>query len=317
MKIHAFVAFLIIPLLVLSVSSSTPQENLLVIKDVRVVDGTGAPARKATVIIRGDRIESVSDNPAIPAGARVITATGQTLLPGLFDLHTHLPSSSISGISADFGKNLKAYLAAGVTTAVDFGSDPESFEPIRRLIKSGALASPRILLAARFSPPGGHGTESGNAGGYYPSTAEQAHAFMKEALQYKPDAIKAFTDGWRYGSSPDMNDFNEQTTAAIAEEAHAAGIKVFTHAVSLRNSKISAHAGIDVQGHGIGDLPADEDVIRIYKEKGTGYVSTLECYGHQERFARLGSIETPARLADLLEPAALPRLRKVMFLPAA
>src|SRR5205809_915247 len=87
----------------------------VVIRGARVFDGTGAPARQVTVVINGARIEAVAADAAVPAGARVIDAAGQTLLPGLFDLHTHLSASAVTGLSGDWGKSLKAYLACGVT----------------------------------------------------------------------------------------------------------------------------------------------------------------------------------------------------------
>src|ERR1700722_8271697 len=74
------------------------------ITGARVIDGTGAPARIETVILRDDRIEAVSDRADIPAGARVIDATGQTLMPGLFDLHTHLNASATDAVD-DIGKS--------------------------------------------------------------------------------------------------------------------------------------------------------------------------------------------------------------------
>jgi len=145
----------VLTIFVVAALLAQPQGAVIAIRGARVVDGTGAPAKLATVLIRGERIEAVGENLAIPAGARVIDAQGLTLIPGLFDLHTHLQSATVTGLSGDLGKNLKAYLAAGVTTVVNFSGSPETFEPIRRLVAEGVLPSPRLLLAARFSPPGG------------------------------------------------------------------------------------------------------------------------------------------------------------------
>jgi cytosine/adenosine deaminase-related metal-dependent hydrolase len=75
-----------------------------VIRGARLVDGTGSPARPATVVIRGSRIEAVvpaGDAPPVPPQARVIDAAGQTLLPGLFDLHTHLAAAGVAGVPGD------------------------------------------------------------------------------------------------------------------------------------------------------------------------------------------------------------------------
>src|SRR6266545_4015971 len=101
------------------------QSAPIVIRGARVVDGTGSPAREATVVIRGAKIEAVAPDAPVPAGARVIDAAGQTLLPGLFDLHTHLSASAVSGLSGDWGKSLKAYLACGVTTVNDYATNGE------------------------------------------------------------------------------------------------------------------------------------------------------------------------------------------------
>ena len=116
----------------------------VVILGARVVDGTGAPARAATVVIRGAKIETVTPDAAVPAGARVIDAAGQTLLPGLFDLHTHLSASAVTGLAGDWGKSLKAYLACGVTTVNDHATYGEMFAPLRQLLAAGTVIGPRL-----------------------------------------------------------------------------------------------------------------------------------------------------------------------------
>ena len=131
----------------------------LAIVGALVVDGTGSPASRRTVIVDDDRIVAVkaADAP-LPSGVRIVDAKGMTLTPGLIDVHTHLLASGGS-VRADWGKNLKAYLLSGVTTVVDLSTYPEEFEPMRQLL-SGALPGPRVLMAARFSTRGGHGAES-------------------------------------------------------------------------------------------------------------------------------------------------------------
>ena len=274
--------------------------EVIAIRNARVIDGTGAPARVEAVVIRDSRIAAAGPDVAIPRDARVIDAAGKTLLPGIFDLHTHLSSSGVAGISADWGKNLLAYLAAGVTTVNDYSAYGEMFEPQRKLLESGAVAGPKVQLAHRLSTPGGHGMEGG-WGDFFTltaSTAQEAHAQMKRILPYKPDVIKIFTDGWRYGTAPDLSSMNEETIAAIAADAHAAGIRVFTHTVTLRGAKIAARAGIDALAHGIGDAPVDDELIGILKAKGTFYISTLAVYEPRSAGAM------PPAAVRFLEPAA-------------
>ncbi len=275
------------------------QSTLIAIQGARVIDGTGAPARKVTVLIRDDRIVAVGEQVAIPPAARIIDARGDTLLPGLFDLHTHIHSSGVPRFDADWGKDLKAYLACGVTTINDFSSYGEMFAPIRKLIRDGTVLSPRLNLAVRISSPAGHGTESGWGRVFTlrAATPAQAHAAMREALAYKPDVIKVFTDGWRYNVEPNLTNMNEETLAAIVTDAHAAGIRVFTHTVTLEGAKIAARAGVDVIAHGVGNAPIDDELSRLMKEHGTMYVSTLAVFEPRQPHA------PDQKLLSVLEPA--------------
>jgi imidazolonepropionase-like amidohydrolase len=269
----------VVPLLIFCSALATPAQTTTAITGARVIDGTGAPAHIETVIIRDNRIVAVSDQAAIPADARIIDATGQTLMPGIFDLHTHLNASGTDAVD-DFGKNLKAYLVCGVTSVNDYSVYGEMLAPLRSLQSRGVLIGPNVHFAIRFGTPEGHGAEFG-WGDYFTqlvSTPAEAHAAMKKILPYKPDVIKAFTDGWRYGRGGDLTSMNVETLSAIVEDAHQAGIKVFTHTVTLNGAKIAAHAGVDVLAHGVGDAPVDDELIALLKKSGTGYVSTLATY---------------------------------------
>ena len=97
----------------------------LVITGGTLIDGTGAPPRRADVAIRGDRIVHISATP-IPASqaARVIDATGRVVSPGFVDLHAHLdPLPQLP--------SAESALRQGVTTAVGGpdGGSPWPFAP--------------------------------------------------------------------------------------------------------------------------------------------------------------------------------------------
>jgi imidazolonepropionase-like amidohydrolase len=282
-------------------------ENVIAIIGATVIDGTGAEPGKKTVVIRGDRIEAFGPNIEPPANARRIDAEGMTLAPGLFDLHTHLPYSSVSGAANDWPKNLKAYLYCGVTSVVDFGAYVEMFEPMRRLIREGAVAAPRISLAVRITTPGGHGAEGGRGDlfSFEVSTAREARAAVRRALPYQPDVIKVFTDGWRYGAAPDMTSMNEETLTALVDEARKNNLEVLTHTVTLERAKIAARAGVDVIAHGIGDRVADEELFKLMTAKGTTYAPTLAVYeprGRDILTALLGAALTPSAQARYVPP---------------
>ena len=61
----------------------------LVIRGGSVIDGTGAPARRADVGIVGDRIVAIDDH-LVGTGRREIDAAGRIVTPGFVDIHTHL-----------------------------------------------------------------------------------------------------------------------------------------------------------------------------------------------------------------------------------
>ena len=255
------------------------QQPVTVIRGGIVIDGTGAAPRAATVVIRGERIEAVGPDLPAPAGARIIDATGKTIIPGFFDLHTHLTASPVSGMAADWGKNAAAYLAAGITSINDFAEYSEMYPPMRALLAS-QIAGPHVHFAARLSTPGGHGTEGG-WGDFVTLTAStpaEGKARIRTALAGHPDVIKIFTDGWRYGAAPDLTSINLPTLTAMVEEAHAGKVRVFTHTVTLAGAKTATRAGVDVLAHGVGDAPVDHELISLMREHGTFYVPTLSVY---------------------------------------
>jgi len=141
----------------------------------------------------------------------VVQGEGLTAVPGIIDLHTHLPYSAVNGISGDWPKVLAAYLLSGVTTVADFGTFGETFAPMRKMIQEGRFQAPRLLLASRITTPLGHGSEGGRSDLFSleVQTPREARAAVRKVLPYKPDVIKVFTDGWRYGTAPDMTSMEE------------------------------------------------------------------------------------------------------------
>ncbi|MDZ4801800.1 MAG: amidohydrolase family protein [Bryobacteraceae bacterium] len=288
------------------------------ITGARLIDGTGKEPTVATVLVNGERIEAVFPGEA-PQGVRTVDAKGLTLMPGLFDVHTHLLASAGAG-RADWGKILKTYLVSGVTTVVDLSTYPEQFEPMRRLLLSGAMPGPHVLMAARFSSPGGHGAEAGR-GDFHTQlvqTPEEARAAVRRILPYQPDVLKVFTDGWRYGTAADMTSMDEATLAALVDEAHKNRIKVVTHTVTLEKAKIAARAGVDMLIHGVGNAQLDEEALSLMKEHGTGYSQTMATYqaradrDYANPFLRL--VLTPGVLKEAMEgrktPASAPMVRR-------
>jgi len=259
------------------------REQVTLIRGARVFDGTGAPAKPGEVLVRGERIVAVGTKVKAPRGARIVDAHGLTLIPGLHDLHTHLRSPAYDA-PEDMGKAWAGYLVHGITTVDDFSVSGEMLQPIREMTAPGATPAPHLQLAIRLGVPGGHGTEFGwgNFFTMQAATPRAAHLAMSRALPYKPDLIKVFADGWRYGRDSDLNSMNEPTLAAIVEDAHKAGLPVITHTVTLDGAKVAAAAGVDSVGHGVGDALVDDQLIALMKKNHTAYIPTLVVYEPQQ-----------------------------------
>jgi imidazolonepropionase-like amidohydrolase len=269
-------------LAMLLLGASPPRQATTLIAGARVFDGTGTPAQVRDVLIVGDRIARIARRIPLPAGAALIDAAGMTLLPGLHDLHIHTRSEAFESTEA-LDATYAPYLTHGITAIDEFSVSGAMLDGIRAQVAAGARV-PHLNLAIRFGVPQGHGTESAftNAITYQPTNPAEAHAMMARALQDRPDLIKVFADGWRYGRDADRASIDQPTLAAIVSDAHAAGLPVVTHTVTLAGAKMAARAGVDAVVHGIGDAVVDAEMIRLMKRHAMAYVPTLAVYEPQQ-----------------------------------
>jgi imidazolonepropionase-like amidohydrolase len=123
----------------LPLQGGAAQTRTLVLDNVRIIDGTGAPPIDAgRVIITGDRITSVgrADAVALPAGAERLDLAGKTVMPGLVDMHFHIETDP---------KLALRQLSHGVTAFRDPGQWNEKFVELRRMMAADGLAGPRIF----------------------------------------------------------------------------------------------------------------------------------------------------------------------------
>ncbi len=259
-------------------AATSRSADSLAIVGATVFDGTGAAPRTADVLIEGGRISAVGQSLKIPAGTLKIAAHGAALLPGLFDLHSHWTPS---GVPATTPQIATQYLKSGVTSVSDFHEQPESYLPRREWLSQ--IASPHVAFAARISTPGGHGADWGDqATTIWINTPDAAQAAVKSLLPYKPDFIKAFADGWRYGTAADNTSMDEATLAALSSAAHASGLEVLTHTVTVDRGVAAARAGVDSLAHSMQDRRLDADTIALIRKSGMAVIPTLAVYEPQK-----------------------------------
>jgi imidazolonepropionase-like amidohydrolase len=181
------------------------QPETLTITNITVIDGTGAPARAANVIVRNGLIADVSAEPPKGEGAS-IDGTGKFLIPGLWDMHVHLATRPEPELAERM--MLPLFLANGIVGVRDMGGPLERVLELREKVASGALAGPRILT------PGPFVDGPGEADALFRRRADAAAAAftVKELLDKKVDFIKV-----QAALAPDVH----AAVARAAREAHA------------------------------------------------------------------------------------------------
>ena len=134
-------------LLLLPLASPRLLAQTLTITNATVVDvSNGTLRRGTTVIIEGNRIASVGP-PSTPATPReqVVDATGMYVIPGLWDMHTHV----YFGWDRDFGDSyvLPLFIVNGITGIRDMGSDLEAVLGARSDVAAHRLVGPRMIVS--------------------------------------------------------------------------------------------------------------------------------------------------------------------------
>ncbi|MFA4893889.1 amidohydrolase family protein [Brevundimonas sp.] len=211
-------------------------EPVILIRDVSLVDGTGAPARPGmSVLIRDGRIDGVGPDLAAPEGARVIEGAGKTLTPGLVLMHEHMfyPTGrdNYGEMSFSFPR---LYLAGGVTTLRTAGSmSPYADLNLRTEIAAGRTPGPDMDVTAPYlNGPG-------------------LPIVQVNALEGADDAER-MVNYWAAEGATSYKTYMQITRAElgrVVELAHARGQKVTGHLCSVTYRE-AADLGIDNLEHG-------------------------------------------------------------------
>ncbi|MGH8237740.1 MAG: amidohydrolase family protein [Steroidobacteraceae bacterium] len=255
---------------------------------------SGRVEQSRTLVIVDSRIREVRDGYQTEQGAQVIDLRDSFVLPGLIDSHVHLLSQSspteeldaLKKTAADYALDGLVYarrtLAAGFTTVVDLGGDPDAIYALRDSIAAGKVEGPRIVAAGFAGAHGGHG----DVHGYRPdlltllraptlcSGADDCRRAVRQAVQRGADVIKTASTG---GVLSDIatgvgQQMFDDELAAIVQTAHALGRQVACHAHGTDGINAALRAGVDSIEHG---TYLDQESIRMMKEKGTYLVPTL------------------------------------------
>lgn len=267
-------------------------------KNCVLLDGTrGMTARPhMSVLVEDDRIVRVCDDSEVSGDVEFVELGGMYLLPGLINLHIHLPSggkpkkkqtdnarlvkllmsNAVTRYVVD--RMCESYarteLMSGCTTVRTVGGVRTVDSRIRDRINRNEITGPRILAAdMAVSVPGGH---MAGSLAYEATSPEEAAAFVDRIAEGKTDLIKLMITGGvldaKAVGEPGELKMPPEYVKAACDEAHRLGYSVAAHVESPEGVRVALENGVDTIEHG---AAPDDEIIQLFKTRGASLVATL------------------------------------------
>jgi len=237
-----------------------------------LIDGFGSkPLFNSVILIEGEKIKAIGQvgSLAIPAGAKIISTEGMTVMPGLWDMHVHL---MINGHS-DYAYWDKKYpplqekvimpasahqlLMAGVTSARDLGGPLKESIAVRDAINRGDIPGATMYVSGPFLQHRPYpGTEDFRWGIYGEKDAREK---VQKLAKAGVDCIKMI----------DQDEMSKEEVFAIVDEAHKLKLKVVGHSHRPNEIRIGLKAGVDNFEHtGLSSAPGyPQDILDSIQER--------------------------------------------------
>ena len=249
-----------------------------VLKNVTVIDGTGAaPKPNSAIVMTDGKIAYVGPVSGLkaPAGAKVQDLSGKFVMPGIIDSHVHVglmhdvtqdeKYQTPQNVEAD----LKTYAAYGVTTIEVMGTDRDFILDMRNRQRKDRATMTRLVSAGQGAVmKGGYG---GFLGVTQPiSTPEEARKLVDQQAAKNVDLIKIWVDDERKSIPVKMP---PEISKAIIDQAHKHHLRVVAHVFYLADAKELVREGVDGFGHMVRDQPVDNELLTMMKAKGVWMVS--------------------------------------------
>jgi hypothetical protein len=202
-----------------------PPEAGLAFTHARVLDSvTKRWLVDQTVIVVGSKIKAMGPSKIVkpPSGAEVVDATDKALIPGLWDMHSHLgPADGVLDI------------ASGVTTARDVGNDPDVLDDFKKRFDDGTAVGPHVLRAGFIEGRG----EDAAGSKVTAETEEEAKKAVEFYAQRGYEQIKIYNS-----MKPDL-------VPVLAKAAHAKGMRVSGHVPAHMLAEEAIRGGYDEINH--------------------------------------------------------------------
>lgn len=256
-----------------------------------------APQQGQAVLTEDGRITAVLPQTECDLGGfEVMDLQGQYLMPGLINLHVHIPAggkpvkkpmdakksvklATSNALTRKYIEHMyKVYcrteLFSGVTTFRSVGGIENYDTWIRNLIDAGRATGPRILAAnMAISVPGGH---MAGSLAYEATTPEEAAEYVRKISRDNPDLIKLMVTGGVLDATvkgePGVLKMEPGMVKSACDEAHRLGFRVAAHVESPQGMRVALENGVDTIEHGA--MP-DAEILRLFRQRGAVHVATL------------------------------------------
>jgi imidazolonepropionase-like amidohydrolase len=268
--------------------TSASTGDAFVIRHARVFDGHKS-LTNTDVWVEGGKIKSVGRDLKVPADVKAIDASGDTLLPGLIDSHTHA-----------WGDALREAEIFGVTTELDMFTDVKYMQQTKKEQAEGKDLDQADLRSAGTlaTAPGGHGTEYGIQIPTLSSPAE-AQAWVDARIAEGSDYIKiVYDDASTYGGHRPT--LSKETLKAVIDAAHTRGKLAVVHIGSQQQARDVIEAGADGLAHLFADSAPAPDFGSFVASHHAFVVPTLTVLEGVGGIASGESLTTDSRLTPYL-----------------
>jgi imidazolonepropionase-like amidohydrolase len=202
------------------------KDEIFALRNVNIIPMTteNKVIENATVIIKGNKIVSI--NTAIDDHAKIIDCKGKWLIPGLIDMHVHIPtdgnfnatyptrSATIFTSTQDI---MTPFIVNGVTTVFDLNSQAGHFGQRNEILR-GSVIGPRMALAAMIN--------GGDGSGRIANTPSDGRQTVRMAKSEGYEFIKVYSQ------------LSIETYKAILDEANKQGLKVIGHIPNSFKGKV-------------------------------------------------------------------------------
>lgn len=264
----------------------------IAVKGDWLIDGSGKPPLKdGLVLVQDDKIAAVdrANEISLPAETQVLSLKGQTILPGLIEVHGHLSLDRRRGdVAAQISdpvpmralraaRLMRQNLKAGITTMRLVGDTTGVVDlTCRDAVAQGLLPGPRLLISGRpIASTYWYGVGKGIDG---PKKVCQA---VRATARAGADVIKIMATSGLANPvlSPTIPTYSEEETAVAVAEARRARKRIAVHAHGGPMLRYCAELGVDTIEHG---AFANDDDIETLARTGTWLVCTLGILYHPQ-----------------------------------